>query len=52
MQSKDVSNALTYVSNKPDINVLKGAYDQTTNELEGYFDNCRNNYDIKYLYIP
>jgi hypothetical protein len=52
MQSKDVSNALTYVSNKPDINVLKGAYDQTTNELEGYFDNCRNNYDDRRNFWP
>lgn len=52
MQSKDVSNALTYVSNKPDINVLKSAYDQTTNELEGYFDNCRNNYDDRRNFWP
>jgi len=52
MQSKDVSKALTYLGKKPDIMVLKSAYDQTTNELEGYFDSCRNNYDDRRNFWP
>ena len=52
MQSKDVSRALTYVDKEPDIQVLKGAYDQTTTELEGYFDTCRNNYDDRRNFWP
>ena len=52
MQSKDVFNSLTYSSKKPDIDVLVSAYEQTTTELEGYFDTCRNNYDDRRNFWP
>jgi hypothetical protein len=52
MQSKDVFNSLTYSSKKPDIDVLRIAYEQTTTELEGYFDTCRNNYDDRRNFWP
>lgn len=45
MQSDSISESLTYVGTEPDINTLRYAYDQTTVELESYFDLCRSSYD-------
>jgi hypothetical protein len=45
MNSDSASEALTYLSDKPDIRTLNYAYDQTVTELEGYFDLCRDSYD-------
>ena len=45
MQSDSISESLTYVGKEPDINTLRYAYEQTTIELESYFDLCRTSYD-------
>lgn len=45
MNSDSASEALTYLSDEPDIRTLNYAYDQTVTELEGYFDLCRDSYD-------
>jgi len=45
MQSDSISEALTYVGKEPDIKTLRYAYEQTTVELESYFDLCRTSYD-------
>jgi len=45
MQSDSISESLTYVGKEPDIKTLRYAYDQTTVELEAYFDLCRTSYD-------
>ena len=45
MQSDSISESLTYVGKEPDIKTLRYAYDQTTVELESYFDLCRSSYD-------
>ena len=45
MESDSTSEALTYVGKEPDIKTLRYAYDQTTVELEAYFDLCRTSYD-------
>ena len=45
MQSDSISESLTYVGKEPDINTLRYAYEQTTVELESYFDLCRTSYD-------
>ena len=37
MQTDDFQS-LTYVGKEPNINALNRAYEQTTNELESYFD--------------
>ena len=52
MQSDSVSNSLTYVSDEPDINSLRYAYDQSVLELESYFDLCRESYDDRRNYWP
>lgn len=52
MQSDSVSNSLTYVSDEPDINSLRYAYDQSVLELESYFDLCRDSYDDRRNYWP
>ena len=45
MQNNNISKALTYVSDEPDIKTLRFAYEETVTELEGYFDLCRTSYD-------
>ena len=40
MQNDNISIALTYVGNEPDIKTLRFAYEQTITELEAYFDLC------------
>jgi hypothetical protein len=44
--------ALTYYSNKPNIEALQTAYDETTTELEGFFDVCRQSYDERRNFWP
>ena len=45
MENENISEALTYVGNTPDVQTLRYAYDQTVMELESYFDLCRTSYD-------
>lgn len=45
MDNDNISEALTYRSNSPDVSTLRYAYDQTVMELETYFDLCRTSYD-------
>jgi hypothetical protein len=52
MQSDSVLDSLTYVSDDPDINSLRYAYDQSVLELESYFDLCRDSYDDRRNYWP
>lgn len=52
MNSDSASEALTYLSDKPDIGTLNYAYDQTVTELESYFDLCRNSYDDRRNWWP
>ena len=50
MQEADISESLTYVSDEPNIEHLRYAYEQTVNELEPYFDLCRDSYDNRRNY--
>ena len=50
MQEADISETLTYHSGKPNIDHLRNAYEQTVNELEPYFDLCRDSYDNRRNY--
>tara|TARA_B100001769_G_scaffold263169_1_gene246202 strand:- start:1695 stop:3788 length:2094 start_codon:yes stop_codon:yes gene_type:complete len=52
MDSDSISNSLTYVQKEPDVKTLRYAYDQTTTELESYFDLCRNSYDDRRNFWP
>ena len=52
MQNDNISNALTYVGNEPDIKTLRFAYEQTITELEAYFDLCRTSYDDRRNWWP
>ena len=52
MQVNNISEALTYLQDEPDIEALTHSYDQTVNELEYYFDLCRNSYDDRRNYWP
>jgi hypothetical protein len=52
MESESISNALTYVSDKPDVTTLRYSYDQTVTELEAYFDLCRSSYDDRRNFWP
>ena len=52
MHQTDDFQSLTYVGKEPNIQALNKAYDQTTNELESYFDQCRNNYDDRRNFWP
>jgi len=45
MDNDNISNSLTYLSDKPDVPTLRYAYDETVTELEAYFDLCRTSYD-------
>lgn len=45
MENENISEALTYRTNTPDVPTLRHAYDQTVMELESYFDLCRTSYD-------
>ena len=52
MNSDSASEALTYLSDEPDITTLNYAYDQTVTELEAYFDLCRTSYDDRRNWWP
>lgn len=52
MNSDSASEALTYLSDEPDILTLNYAYDQTVTELEAYFDLCRDSYDDRRNWWP
>lgn len=50
--STEASEALTYKRKEPDVNTLRKAYDDTIAGLEGYFQQCRQNYDDRRNYWP
>lgn len=50
MEEAEISETLTYHSGKPNIDHLRKAYEQTINELEPYFDLCRDSYDNRRNY--
>lgn len=50
MQEANISESLTYWSGDPNIEHLRHAYEQTVNELEPYFDLCRDSYDNRRNY--
>lgn len=52
MNNDSASEALTYLSDEPDIRTLNYAYDQTVNELESYMDLCRSSYDDRRNWWP
>ena len=52
MDSDSISNSLTYVQKEPDVETLRYAYEQTTTELEAYFDLCRTSYDDRRNFWP
>jgi hypothetical protein len=52
MQSSSISDDLTYVSDDPNINSLRYAYEQSVTELEAYFDLCRTSYDERRNWWP
>jgi|TARA_B110001452_G_scaffold247693_1_gene233913 hypothetical protein len=45
MDNQIISEELTYVSKKPNVTVLRNAYERTTTELSSFFDLCRASYD-------
>ena len=50
MEEAEISETLTYHSGTPNIDHLRKAYEQTINELEPYFDLCRDSYDNRRNY--
>ena len=50
MEGTQISESLTYISDEPNVNHLRHAYEQTVNELEPYFDLCRDSYDNRRNY--
>ena len=46
------NDSLTYVGPKPDIRALVKAYNQSTLELESYFQLCRSAYDDRRNWWP
>jgi hypothetical protein len=47
MTTEDNTEALTYAANKPNVKALVEAFDRTANDLEFYFDQCRDSYDYR-----
>lgn len=45
MDNQTISEELTYVGKKPNVTVLRNAYDRTRTELSSFFDLCRSSYD-------
>ena len=52
MINDNTSEALTYLSEEPDIEALNQAYNLTVTELEAYFDLCRTSYDDRRNFWP
>ena len=50
MEESSISESLTYTSKEPNVQNLRYAYEQTINELEPYFDLCRDSYDNRRNY--
>ena len=50
MEESSISESLTYTSKEPNVQNLRHAYEQTINELEPYFDLCRDSYDNRRNY--
>ena len=50
MDTDSISESLTYVSQEPNVDHLRRAYEQTILELEPYFDLCRDSYDNRRNY--
>lgn len=48
----DNDNSLVFKDKEPDVLALREAYEQTTNELESFFDSCRESYDDRRNYWP
>lgn len=48
----DKSDALTYFRGTPDVRSIRNAYDQTIQELESYFDVCREAFDERNNFWP
>jgi len=48
--TEEISKSLTYISKEPNVDHLRHAYEQTVNELEPYFDLCRDSYDNRRNY--
>ncbi|MBT8448061.1 MAG: hypothetical protein KJO69_00110 [Gammaproteobacteria bacterium] len=44
--------SLTYVDKEPDVRSLQTAYEETTADLESYFDLCRSSYDDRRNWWP
>lgn len=45
-------DALTYSEKEPDIDALQTAYERTVNDLDSYFDLCRQSYDDRNNWWP
>ncbi len=52
MDDLQITESLTYKSATPDVKTLRYAYEQTTTDLESYFDLCRNSYDERRNFWP
>ena len=52
MREDKISEALTYLGDEPSVKTLRRAYDETTKELEAYFDLCRTSYDDRRNFWP
>ena len=50
MDNEQTSESLTFATKKPDVGILRNAYEQTVTELEHYFDLCRTSYDERRNY--
>jgi hypothetical protein len=44
-EENNSTKQLTYLSKKPDVRTLRGAYEQTVSDLSSFFDMCRSSYD-------
>jgi len=47
MTTEDNAEALTFVKNTPNVRALVDAFDRTANDLEFYFNQCRDSYDYR-----
>jgi hypothetical protein len=41
----NANDSLTYLEKTPDVNTLRTAYTEAINDLEGFFEQCRQSYD-------
>lgn len=48
----DNNESMVYKDKEPDVSALRKAYETTTNELESYFQSCRESYDDRRNYWP